>query len=247
MTSQPSIADENRDKLLSEPGVYGSFVALKVDKTWWLQTTENRATSLDSLSKVFETQTHGVAIDLYLLRGLTENVDFLIRVHSRNLLDNQKFILKVMNSRLGAYLDNVVTINGLTKSAIYLPSFLPELKKIMSQPSDPGPSRNPYVIVIPSLKDPTWWLAEKTDRTEMMREHTAATVEALPKVKRKLYHSTGLGEYDFIAYFETSRLDVFNELVIGLKKVTENRHNEKTTPVLLGTVISEKELLEFLK
>lgn len=56
-------------------------------------------------------------------------------------------------------------------------------------------------------------------RAALMKEHTDATVAYLKTVKRKLYHSSGLDDLDFITYFETAKLDDFNNLVIGLLKV----------------------------
>ncbi len=70
-----------------------------------------------------------------------------------------------------------------------------------------------------------------------MKEHTDATVAYLKTVKRKLNHSSGLDDWDFITYFETSKLDDFNNLVTGLLKVKENRHNKRFgDPLLLGTI-----------
>ena len=239
-------SDTSREKLLSDPSVYGTFAVFKVDKSWWSREKAERVSSASFLEKVFENPPEGVIFDTYLLRGLTQNVDVLIRVHSRELLANQKFLVSVMGTGLGSYLENVYTFNGITKVPSYLSSFPPELKEAMTHSSDSGPSENPYVIVIPVLKDAEWWLTEEESRAEMMKDHTHATVSSLPDVKRKLYHSTGFSEYDFITYFETSKLDVFNDLVIGLKKVKENRHNEKVTPLLLGTAMSPKEIVELL-
>jgi chlorite dismutase len=239
-------SDTSREKLLSDSGVYGTFAVFKVDKSWWSCGKDKRVLLASSLEKVFESPPEGMIFDTYLLRGLTQNVDVLFRVHSHELLTNQKFLVSVMGTELGSYLENVYIFNGITKAPNYLSSFPLELKEVMTHSSDPGPSKNPYVIVIPVLKDAEWWLTEEESRIEMMKDHTHATVSSLPVVKRKLYHSTGLSEYDFITYFETSKLDVFNNLVIGLKKVKENCHNEKVTPFLLGTVMSPKEILEHL-
>jgi chlorite dismutase len=78
-----------------------------------------------------------------------------------------------------------------------------------------------------------------------MKEHADATVTYLKTVKRKLYHSSGLDDLDFITYFETAKLDDFNNLVIGLERVNENRHNQQFgSPTLLGTIHSLDEILE---
>ena len=55
----------------------------------------------------------------------------------------------------------------------------------------------------------------------MMKEHTEAALPYHKTVKRKLYHSTGLDDLDFITYFETSTLEDFHSLILSLEKVKE--------------------------
>ena len=62
-------------------------------------------------------------------------------------------------------------------------------------------------------------------------------------MKRKLYHSSGLDDSDFITYFETSKLEDFHSLILALEKVKEFRHNRRFGhPTLLGTVRSLDEI-----
>src|SRR4029077_19998547 len=119
------------------------------------------------------------------------------------------------------------------------------LKESLKTPPDAGPK--PYVIVVPVRKDAEWWVTGQDDRSAMMKEHTEATVAYLKTVKRKLYHASGLDDLDFITYFETAKLDDFNNLIIGLLKVKENRHNQRFgNPLLLGTIRPMDEILEIL-
>ena len=84
-------------------------------------------------------------------------------------------------------------------------------------------------------------------RGAMMKEHTDATVAYLKTVKRKLYHASGLDDLDFITYFETAKLDDFNNLIIGLERVKENKHNKQFgSPTLLGTIRPLDEIMEIL-
>ena len=50
----------------------------------------------------------------------------------------------------------------------------------------------------------------EAQRLKEIRAHTAPTLQYLVNVKRKLYHSTGLSDTDFITYFETNDLGAFN-------------------------------------
>lgn len=81
----------------------------------------------------------------------------------------------------------------------------------------------------------------------LMKEHTDAAIPYLKTVKRKLYHSNGLDDFDFITYFETENLADFNSLILALQQVKENQHNRRFgNPTLLGTVRSLDEILDVL-
>ncbi len=235
----------DREKLLTEPGVYGTFAVFKVDGDWWKLDKGARGSAVAEVKAVFQKHAESVTTDTYLLRGLSEKADFFVRVHSTEMLNNQNFLVGLMGTALGKYLHNTNTFNGITKKANYLPEFPDDLKAAMKTPPDPGPK--PYVIVVPIRKDAEWWITAQDGRAAMMKEHTDATVTYLKTVKRKLYHASGLDDLDFITYFETVKLDDFNNLVIGLERVKENRHNKQFgSPTLLGTIRPLDEILDIL-
>ena len=234
-----------REKLLKDPGVYGTFAVFKVDEDWWKLDKAARRSAVGEAKEVFQNHAEKVAIDIYLLRGLVERADFFVRVHSTELLNNQNFLVDVMGTSLGKYLQNTSTFNGLTKKANYVPSFPEDLKNGLKTMPDAGPK--PYAIVVPIRKDAEWWITGQDGRTEMMKEHTEVAMAYLKTVARKLYHSSGLDDLDFITYFETAKLDDFNNLIIALERVKENRHNRQFGhPTLLGTIRSLDEVLEVL-
>jgi chlorite dismutase len=69
----------------------------------------------------------------------------------------------------------------------------------------------------------------------------------LTTVKRKLYHSGGLDDVDFITYFETSSLEDFHGLVLALQNVKEFSYTRQFgNPLLLGTVQSLDQVIEVL-
>jgi chlorite dismutase len=233
-----------REKLLTDPGVYGTFAVFKIADEWWKMDKPARQAALSEVKSIFEKHTQKAAIDTYLLRGLSERADFFVRVHSTEILNNQNFLLDLMAGDFGKTLRNTDTFNGITKKPNYVPSFPEDLK---TELKTPPPQSSPYVIVVPVRKDADWWLLPREARTGLMKEHTDATVAYLKTVKRKLYHATGLDDLDFITYFETAKLDDFNNLVIALQQVKENRHNEQFgRPTLLGTIRPLDEILEIL-
>jgi len=233
-----------REKLLKDTGVYATFAVFKASDSWWLMDRDFRAKATSEAKKVFEKYSDKLTADVHLLRGLSERADFLVRIHSKEMVYNQNFLLDFMASSLGIHLKNTDTFNGITKALNYVPSFPDDLK---TELKTPPPQGSPYVIVVPIRKDAEWWISGQDERTGQMKEHTDATVAYLKTVKRKLYHSSGLDDWDFITYFETSKLDDFNNLVTALLKVKENRHNKRFgDPLLLGTIRPLDEILEVL-
>lgn len=235
----------DREKLLTDPGVYGSFAVFKVDGEWWRLDKEIRVNAVGEVKAVFQKHAESVVTDTFLVRGLSEKADFFVRVHSTEIINNQNFLIDLMGTTLGKYLVNTNTFNGITKKPNYVPSFPDDLKAAMKMPT--GPEPKPYAIVVPIRKDAEWWIMTQDDRNQLMKEHADATVAYLKTVKRKLYHSSGLDDLDFITYFETAKLDDFNNLIIGLERVKENRHNKQFgNPTLLGTIRPLDDILEVL-
>ena len=160
------------------------------------------------------------------------------------MLDNQNFLLDFMGTTFGKGLKNTDTFNGITKALNYVPKFPEDLK---AELKTPPPLGSPYVVVVPVRKDADWWLMPQNTRTALMEEHAGVTLIYLKTVKRKLYHSSGLDDLDFITYFETAKLDDFNNLVTALLQVKENHHNKQFgEPTLLGTIRPLDEILEIL-
>ena len=240
-----SYAAADRENLLSEPGVYGTFALFSLDEEWSKEDQAMRIAHLTGLKGVVEQHREKVAIDLYLMRGLSDHADLMFRVHAAELHDTQKFLVDLQNSLFGKHLKPAVTLNGLTKKANYVPGFPDQLKAYLKAPSEPG--QKPYAIVIPIRKSADWWALDQDKRAGMMKEHTEAALPYQKTVKRKLYHSTGLDDIDFITYFETSKLEDFHSLILSLERVKEFQYTRRFGhPTLLGTAKSLDEIIETL-
>lgn len=240
----PAKAEADREQLLKESGVYATFAVFKASDQWWQMEPQSRASASADVKKIMERYADRLTADVHLLRGLSERADILIRIHSKEMIHNQNFLLDLMATNFGKHFKNVDIFNGITKALNYVPNFPGDLK---AELKTPPPQGNTYVVVVPIRKDAEWWNTVQDSRTSMMKEHTDATVAYLKTVKRKLYHSSGLDDWDFITYFETSKLDDFNNLVTGLLQVKENQHNRVFgDPLLLGTIRPLDEILEIL-
>lgn len=233
----------DRDKLLTEPGVYGTFAAFQMDHDWWDLTGEARVIAVSEVKKLIEQFSHRIVIESYLLRGLSDHADFMLRMHAYAMSDTQQFLTSLLGTRFGRHLVATTYLHGLTKKAAYVPGFSDEIKKDLQAPSEVGAKS--YAIVIPIRKDADWWALDQNTRLALMQEHTQAALPYLGAVKRKLYHSSGLDDFDFITYFETEKLEEFHGLIRALEQVKEYRHNRRFGhPTLLGTVRPLDDILE---
>lgn len=246
MMMAPMMID--KAKILTDTGVFGTFALFKLSHDWNKLDSMTKQGAVEEVKKVFKAHQDKVAVDTYLTRGLSEKSDFFLRINSYKMIDNQNFIVDLMATTMGKYLINTDTFVGITKALNYAsqPEMADELKVLKAgKVTDPEPLT--YVIVIPTKKDAKWWNSSRDERLAMMKAHTAPTLAYLTTVKRKLYHSTGLDDLDFITYFETNRLENFNNLVISLRSVKEDLHNvQYGSPTVLGTIRSLDEILGIL-
>lgn len=233
----------DREKLLSEPGVYGTFAVYSLEEDWAKLEVPSRIAQLTAMRGVVEQYREKVAIDLYLLRGLSDHADIMFRIHAQDLRVTQQFLVDLRNSSFGRFLKSVWLMTGLTKKANYVPGFSDQMKTELKGPSMAGP--NPFAIVIPVGKSAEWWALDQQTRMAMMQEHTAAALPYQKTIRRKLYHSTGLNGPDFITYFETANLEDFQSLILALKQVKEFQYSRRFGhPIWLGTAKSVEELIE---
>lgn len=245
MTSSSGATEPER--LLAEPGIFVTLAAFQADHDWWNLTPASKQSALAEVKSLMTRHGGTLAIDTYLLRGLSDHADFMIRVHGRQLRDIQILLVDLLATTFGRHLTVSIILNGLTKKANYVPGFPDQVKSDLKAPGDdPGPM--PYAIVIPIRKDAEWWRLSQDERTALMLEHTGAAVPYLKTVKRKLYHSSGLDDVDFITYFETAKMEDFHELILALERVKENKHNRRFGhPTLIGTKLPWDELAEMLR
>jgi chlorite dismutase len=235
----------DREKLLADSGVYGTFAAYSLSDDWTKRDSATRIALLSVLKGVVEQHREKIAIDLYLLRGLSDHADILFRAHANELGDIQKFLLDLQASPFGKHLTVAGIMHGLTKKANYVPGFPDDMKSDLKTTSDPGPK--PYAVVIPIRKSADWWALDQETRAAMMKEHTQASLPYHKTVKRKLYHSTGLDDFDFITYFETSKLEDFHSLILAQERVKEFQYVRRFGhPTWLGTAKALEEIIEIL-
>ena len=172
-TAWPARATD-RDKLLTEPGVYGTFAAFQMDHDWWDLPGDARVIAVSEAKKLIEQFSNKVVIESYLLRGLSDHADFMFRVHAHALSDTQQFLTSLLGTRFGRHLVATSYLHGLTKKAAYVPGFPDRMKTDLQAPSEAGTQS--YAIVIPIRKDADWWALDQDTRLALMQEHTQAAL-----------------------------------------------------------------------
>ena len=154
---------------------------------------------------------------------------------------------KFRSTQIGRSADVSETLVGLTKALNYITKDgSPGLNAGLSSASYTGPAPR-YTLVIPVKKSAEWWNIPVDQRLHELEAHTAPTLAYLVNVKRKLYHSTGIDDTDFITYFETNDLAAFNNLMISLASVPENKYHVRWgSPTVLGTIHSPEDVIKAL-
>lgn len=225
--------------------VFGTFALFEVDKDWGNFSVEERQKGGEEAKALVESTKNQVTVDGYWTYGLTTESHFMLRLHSADLTANQQLLTQLRSTGLGRHLDLGYTISGMTKGLNYAPDFPELLEKLKGAKYEGDPST--YAIMIPIRKNAEWWNLSKEDRVSLMKEHTIPTVAYLKTVKRKLYHSTGLSDVDFLTIFETNNLGEFNDLVIALRMVREDTFNVQLgEPTIIGTLKNWNEIVDLL-
>ncbi len=235
MMAEPMMIE--RSKILVQPGVFGVFTMFKLRPEWDKMTAASRKGAAGEVTKLIEKHKNNVLVDVYLTRGLKSKYDYFFRVHAYDLAKAQTFMREFRSTLIGKHSDVFETQVGLTKALNYITKDKsPGLNAGLSSASYSGPAPR-YVVSVPIKKDAAWWNMSVEERLALMEEHTAPTLAYLVNVKRKLYHSTGIDDIDFITYFETDDLAAFNNLMISLASVKENKHHVRWgNPTTLGTI-----------
>jgi len=231
----PMMAD--RAKLLSSPGVFGNFSVYKLRPDYYKLSAAERKMAAAEVLKVVDKHKANIIVDAYLTRGFEANSDYFLRIHSMDMAATQAFLVDFRATRFGMYSDVTEQLVGMTKPLNYISKDKsPDLNAGLSSASYTGDAPR-YAFMIPVKKSADWWNLSQEQRLKEMEVHTMPTLAYLVNVKRKLYHSTGLDDTDFITYFETNDLGAFNNLMLSLASVPENRYNTRWgSPTVLGTI-----------
>lgn len=239
MDAKPPMAMPDMTKILTAPGVFVNFSTYKVRPDYYKLSMAERKGAAAEVVAVVEKYKDKVKAEAYLTRGFEAQSDFFLRIHSYDMAATQAFLVDFRATRFGMNAEVTENLVGMTKDLNYISKDKsPNLNAGLTGAtySDATPR---YAFVIPVKKNADWWNLTDEQRLKEMETHTLPTLANLVNVKRKLYHSTGLDDTDFITYFETADLGAFNNLMLALAKVPENKYHVRWgSPTVLGTIQS---------
>jgi chlorite dismutase len=238
MDKKPAMAATvDRAKILVAPGVFGNFSTYKIRPDYYKMSNAERKGAAAEVLAVVEKHKEKVIVDAYLTRGFEAQSDFFLRVHSYDMAATQAFLVDFRATRFGMYSDVTEQLVGMTKPLNYVTKEKsPDLNAGLTAATYAGDAPR-YAFMIPVKKNADWWNLTDAQRLKEIEVHTLPTLANLVNVKRKLYHSTGIDDTDFITYFETADLGAFNSLMLALAKVPENKYHVRWgSPTVMGTI-----------
>ena len=219
------------------PGIFVVIAAFKLSPEWQMLERRAQRVKIEQAAQLVRRNARRAEIDIYISRGLNAHCDYFLRVRARKLQDAQRIVQSFCASALGRLSVTADTLVGVTKLRRYInqehsPELTTSLNAATYQDAEPQ-----FAIVIPVKKSARWWNLPEADRLKEIETHTRKALPYLDRVKRELYHSTGLDDLDFITYFETADLQAFQELCTELMAIPENEyHTRWGQPVLLGAI-----------
>lgn len=238
MDPKPAMpAPVDRAKILAAPGVFGNFSTYKVRFDYYKLSAAERKGAAAEVLAVVDKHKGKIIVDAYLTRGFEAQSDYLLRIHSHDMAAIQAFLVDFRATRFGMHSKVTENLVGITKALNYITKDKSaDLNKGLSGATYSGDAPR-YAFMIPVKKNADWWNLTDAQRLKEMETHTLPTLAFLGNVKRKLYHSTGLDDTDFITYFETNDLGAFNNLLLSLAKVPENKYHVRWgSPTVMGTI-----------
>lgn len=227
----------DRAKILTAPGVFGAFSTYMIRPDYYKLAAAERKGAAAEVMAVVDKHKEKVIVDAYLTRGYEAKSDYFLRVHAYDAAAAQAFLVDFRATRFGMYSDVTESLVGITKALNYISKDKsPDLNKGLTSSSYMGDTPR-FAFMIPVKKNADWWNLTDEQRLREMETHTVPTLAYLVNVKRKLYHSTGIDDTDFITYFETNDLAAFNNLMLSLAKVPENKYHVRWgNPTVMGTI-----------
>lgn len=175
----------------------------------------------------------------YTTIGLKPGSDLALWRTAPSLEDFQEESARLARTRLGADLELVHSLLGMTRPSQYL------RRRSGQEQSLHSPVRDRYLVVYPFTKTIEWHLLAEEERARMMGEHIRVG-HRFPSVRQSLLYSFGIDDPEFVVAYETDDLPAFQELVMALRATEGRRYTHSDTPIFACVSRTASEALELV-
>ena len=200
------------------------FAFFKFDRSWRQLDKKERRQILGDVRELLDRQDGVDRIIPYTTLGIREDSDFLLWLIAAELDPIQRYLEKIIASRLGGYLSQPYSWLAMTRASTYT--------KRHAAAFEYGLEPLRYLVVYPFVKKREWYLLPFEERRRMIEEHSKVG-RSFTKIRLNTTYSFGLDDQDFTLAFETDDLHDFQNLIISLREVEASRYTERDTPMIV--------------
>lgn len=223
---------------------YVSFSFYKLDPAFRRLPKDERAQAKKEFLNVLEEYDGGKGMILlsYSLVGIRADADIMFWRISYELEMLQSMTTRLLQTKLGSYLNQSYAYLSMTKRSMYLDMFDPEHEEDRMH-IIPGKAK--YLFIYPFTKKREWYLLTKFARQGIMDEHIFVG-NKYPSVKLNTTYSFGIDDYEFVVAFETDFPQDFLDLVMDLRETEGSKYTLLDTPIFTCVAMSLEDAVSSL-
>lgn len=223
---------------------YVSFSFYKLDPVFRRLPKEERDQAKKEFMDVLEEYDGGKDMILlsYSLVGIRADADIMFWRISHELETFRDMTTRLLQTKLGTYLNQTYAFLSMTKRSMYLDMFNPEHEEDRTH-IIPGKAK--YLFIYPFTKKREWYLLTKFSRQGIMDEHIFVG-NKFPTVKLNTSYSFGIDDYEFVVAFETDFPQDFVDLVMDLRETEGSKYTEVDTPIFTCIAMSLEDAVNAL-
>ncbi len=240
--AKATLQKEGKDKEIQRQ--YVSFSFYKLDPVFRRLAKEERDQAKKEFMDVLEEYDGGKDMILlsYSLVGIRADADIMFWRISHELEILRDMTTRLLQTKLGTYLNQTYAYLSMTKRSMYLDMFNPEH---VEDRTHIIPGKAKYLFIYPFTKKREWYLLTKFSRQGIMDEHIFVG-NKYPTVKLNTSYSFGIDDCEFVVAFETDFPQDFVDLVMDLRETEGSKYTEVDTPIFTCIAMSLEDAVNAL-
>lgn len=161
----------------------------------------------------------------YSTVGFRADADLMLWLVGPSADDVQRALVEFRRTEVGNLLDPSWMFMGVVKPAEFSADHQPAFVK--------GEAPQTYLCVYPFVRTPEWYLLPSDERAELLREHGGAGRE-FPDILANTTSAFGLGDWEWILAFESSKLDAIVDCIRRLRDTKARLYTKEEVPFVTG-------------